>query len=335
MTRDAPRCGCPCSTSSPTRGSRPTWPSRRRRPAGTGSSSGTTSAGGSRSRPSADPWITLAAVAAATERLRLGPMVTPLARRRPGEARPRDRHARPAQRRAARPSASGSGGTGSAASTRGPARRSTIGSGPSMLDESLEILRAAWTGEPVHHHGEHYVVDGMRFLPRPRARRGPGLGRGLPGNRGRAAGGRYDGFFPVNLTAPDQLAEAVAGDRPARGPGRAIDVVAAVAPGVDPALRRRRRHLVLTDAEAEGHDPRRRARLHRRRTPTLTRSLVGDRPVRPLLAQDGSRLRPGRGARAAARSGPRDRATRGRTPAGPSAPPMPTTCVGSGRRSRG
>jgi alkanesulfonate monooxygenase SsuD/methylene tetrahydromethanopterin reductase-like flavin-dependent oxidoreductase (luciferase family) len=31
----------------------------------------------------ADPWITLAAVAAATERVRLGPMVTPLARRRP------------------------------------------------------------------------------------------------------------------------------------------------------------------------------------------------------------------------------------------------------------
>jgi alkanesulfonate monooxygenase SsuD/methylene tetrahydromethanopterin reductase-like flavin-dependent oxidoreductase (luciferase family) len=31
----------------------------------------------------ADPWITLAAVATATERLRIGPMVTPLARRRP------------------------------------------------------------------------------------------------------------------------------------------------------------------------------------------------------------------------------------------------------------
>lgn len=31
----------------------------------------------------ADPWITLATVAAATERIRLGPMVTPLARRRP------------------------------------------------------------------------------------------------------------------------------------------------------------------------------------------------------------------------------------------------------------
>src|ERR671920_2046415 len=31
----------------------------------------------------ADPWITLAAMATATQRIRLGPMVTPLARRRP------------------------------------------------------------------------------------------------------------------------------------------------------------------------------------------------------------------------------------------------------------
>src|SRR5436305_1185984 len=34
-------------------------------------------------RPVADPWIVLAAVATATERMRIGPLVTPVARRRP------------------------------------------------------------------------------------------------------------------------------------------------------------------------------------------------------------------------------------------------------------
>ena len=36
-------------------------------------------------REVADPWITLAAAATVTERLLLGPMVTPLARRRPAK----------------------------------------------------------------------------------------------------------------------------------------------------------------------------------------------------------------------------------------------------------
>lgn len=36
-----------------------------------------------RIRHVADPWISLAAIAAATEQVMLGPMVTPLARRRP------------------------------------------------------------------------------------------------------------------------------------------------------------------------------------------------------------------------------------------------------------
>lgn len=28
-----------------------------------------------------------------------------------------------------------------------------------MLDESPEILTAAWPGEPVHHRSEHHTVD--------------------------------------------------------------------------------------------------------------------------------------------------------------------------------
>jgi alkanesulfonate monooxygenase SsuD/methylene tetrahydromethanopterin reductase-like flavin-dependent oxidoreductase (luciferase family) len=78
-----------------------------------------------------------------------------------------------------------------------------------MLDESLQILTAAWSGEPVHHRGQHYTIDGVQFLPRPVQRPGvPVWIAGFPGNvkpLRRAAG--YDGFFPANLEHPDQLSE--------------------------------------------------------------------------------------------------------------------------------
>ena len=46
-----------------------------------------------------DPWICMAAIALATERLITGPLVTPIARRRPHKLAQGDRHARPAGRR--------------------------------------------------------------------------------------------------------------------------------------------------------------------------------------------------------------------------------------------
>jgi alkanesulfonate monooxygenase SsuD/methylene tetrahydromethanopterin reductase-like flavin-dependent oxidoreductase (luciferase family) len=110
-----------------------------------------------------------------------------------------------------------------------------------MLDESLEILAAAWSGTPVHHRGEHYTVDGMRFLPRPVQRPGvPVWVAGFPGNRRplrRAA--RYEGFFPVNLEHPDQLAELAAEvtalrQQAGKAGAEPYDVVAALPPGTDP-----------------------------------------------------------------------------------------------------
>ena len=52
-----------------------------------------------------------------------------------------------------------------------------------MLDQSLDILTAAWSGQPVHHHGPHHTVDGIQFLPRPVQRPGvPVWAAGLAGN---------------------------------------------------------------------------------------------------------------------------------------------------------
>jgi alkanesulfonate monooxygenase SsuD/methylene tetrahydromethanopterin reductase-like flavin-dependent oxidoreductase (luciferase family) len=188
----------------------------------------------------ADPWITLAAVAAATERVRLGPMVTPLARRRPVKvARETATLDRLSDGRLTLGVGLGSDQFGSEFSITGEElddrRRAQ------MLDESLDILAAAWSGEPVHHQGEHYTVDGMRFLPRPVQR--PGVPVWVAGFYGkprplrRAA--RYQGFMPVNLGHPDQLAQIVAdlsALRQAAGTAaQPYDVVAVLPPGSDPA----------------------------------------------------------------------------------------------------
>jgi alkanesulfonate monooxygenase SsuD/methylene tetrahydromethanopterin reductase-like flavin-dependent oxidoreductase (luciferase family) len=120
----------------------------------------------------ADPWITLAAVAAATRSVRLGPMVTPLARRRPVKvARETATLDRLSGGRLTLGVGLGSDQFGSEFSVTGeePDERRRA----QMLDESLDILTAAWLGEPVRHRGEHYIVDGMRFLPRPVQRTPP------------------------------------------------------------------------------------------------------------------------------------------------------------------
>ena len=67
------RWTCPTSRNSRTRRRSLPSPGTPRQPAGTGSSSGTTSTPSERCRvPMADPWVLLAAVAQATERIKLG-----------------------------------------------------------------------------------------------------------------------------------------------------------------------------------------------------------------------------------------------------------------------
>jgi alkanesulfonate monooxygenase SsuD/methylene tetrahydromethanopterin reductase-like flavin-dependent oxidoreductase (luciferase family) len=188
-------------------------------------------------REVADPWITLAAIATATERLRLGPMVTPLARRRPSKV---------ARETATLDLLSGGRltlgvGLGSnrfADELRATAEEVDDRLRGQMLDESLEILAAAWSGDPVYHHGRHYTVDGISFLPRPVQRPGvPVWAAGFPGNvkpLRRAA--RLDGFFPVNLEHPDQLADVVTTITDLRrGETTPYDIAVALPPGADPA----------------------------------------------------------------------------------------------------
>lgn len=188
-------------------------------------------------RQVADPWITLAAVAAATERVRLGPMVTPLPRRRPVKV---------ARETATLDVLSGGrlvmgvglGGDAFGAELSKTGEQLDDRTRGEMLDESLDIITGAWSGEPVQHRGRHYVVDDVQFLPRPVQPPGvPVWAAGFPGNVKpvrRAA--RYQGFVPVNLDHPDQLTEAVATLSGLRSdPAAPYDIAIGLPPGADVA----------------------------------------------------------------------------------------------------
>ena len=186
-------------------------------------------------RAVADPWITLAAIATATEKVTLGPMVTPLARRRPAKVA-RETATLDRLSRGRLILGVGLGSDRFAGEFSRTGEQLDDRARGEMLDEALEILTAAWSGEPVNHRGRHYLVDDVQFLPRPVQEPGiPVWVAAFPGNvkpLRRAA--RYDGFFPVNLENVDQFAQAVATVRDLRGDNPApYDIAVELPPGRD------------------------------------------------------------------------------------------------------
>ena len=189
----------------------------------------------------ADPQITLAAIASATERIRLGPMVTPLARRRPVKvARETATLDRLSNGRLTLGVGLGSDRFGSEYSITGEELDDRTRA--RMLDEALGILQAAWTGGPVRHRGEHYTIDTMRFLPRPVQH--PGVPIWVAGFYGKSKplrrALRYQGFFPVGVEHPEQLAEISAelrrlGRETRDGAAKPFDIAVELEPGSDPA----------------------------------------------------------------------------------------------------
>jgi len=196
-------------------------------------------------RPVVEPWIAMAAIAAATERIRFGPMVTPLPRRRPwklareaasldhlsngrlilgvGIGDPSEKFSR----------------FGEEADPRARAR---------MLDEGLEVLTGLWSGEPFSFQGEHYRIDEALLLPRPlqQPRIPIWVGGTWPRKPSFRRAARCDGVFPGslhgNLTL-DELREMrayiqahrttdepfdvmVGGDVPFDAPARAREIMA-------------------------------------------------------------------------------------------------------------
>jgi alkanesulfonate monooxygenase SsuD/methylene tetrahydromethanopterin reductase-like flavin-dependent oxidoreductase (luciferase family) len=169
--------------------------------------------------PVIDPWVALAAAAVATERINLGPMVTPLPRRRPTKVA---RETATLDHLSAGrlilgvgigwPPDVDFGNFGDAADNRIRG---------AQLDEGLELLESLWSGNVVDHRGTHYTALNARFLPRPQQQpRIPiwvgGMWPRKPAFR-RAA--RFDGVFPIAVgetlddgaaMTPEMLSDVVA-----------------------------------------------------------------------------------------------------------------------------
>lgn len=152
-------------------------------------------------QPFGDPWMLLTAAALATSRLKLGPLVTPVARRRPEQL----------ARQVATLDALSAGRVIFGAGLGGPIEDEFGSFGDTTdpvvlaqrLDEGLELLSRYWSGETVDHDGTHYRVRQTALLPatvqRPRP---PVWIAGYWPNRApmrRAA--RWDGAVPLFTSA--------------------------------------------------------------------------------------------------------------------------------------
>jgi len=180
-----------------------------------------------------DPWVLLGAMAVRTSTVRLGALVTPVARRRPQKL---------AKEIITVDHLSGGRvivgvGLGAPAEDEFTA----FGDDPdarvraARLDEGLEILDALFRGGPVTHRGEHFVVDADLHPPSVQQPRPPVWVAGRwPNRRPWERAARWDGVMPIadGDLQPDQLAEVVEACGGVR-PG--FDVVATAVEGVEPA----------------------------------------------------------------------------------------------------
>lgn len=167
--------------------------------------------------PVADPWIVLAAIAVNTARIRLGPMITPLARRRPWKLA---RETVTLDHLSAGRLILGVGlGARSNAEFKAFGDEGHPKVRAAMLDEGLEVLTGLWRGEAFSYQGEYYQIEETQFRPPPvQSPRIPIWVAGTwPNKRPFRRAARWDGVFPLGagqshleMMAPDEMKEVAA-----------------------------------------------------------------------------------------------------------------------------
>jgi alkanesulfonate monooxygenase SsuD/methylene tetrahydromethanopterin reductase-like flavin-dependent oxidoreductase (luciferase family) len=166
----------------------------------------------------ADPWVTLSAIASATERIRIGPMVTPLSRRRVQKV----------ARETATLDLLSSGrltfGIGLGSENNGELEPFGEVTDPreraALLDEGMDRLARFWSDE-------------FRPAPLQQPRIPVWVAGRWPRKRPIERAVRWDGFFPIQLPGPDALTEIAGKVRELRGGLDGFDLVVEHPPGSD------------------------------------------------------------------------------------------------------
>jgi alkanesulfonate monooxygenase SsuD/methylene tetrahydromethanopterin reductase-like flavin-dependent oxidoreductase (luciferase family) len=160
-----------------------------------------------------DAWVTLGAMAARTERVRLGTLLTPPSRRRPwklaSETITLDRLS---NGRAVISVGLGALDTGFANVGEQTDRRVRA----QLLDESLDLLQHFWSGQPFSYSGRHYQVewDNVRWNPAlVQSPRIPIWVVGIwPSTTSFQRALRYDGLLPARRNADGSFASVTPDD---------------------------------------------------------------------------------------------------------------------------
>ncbi|RAY15055.1 LLM class flavin-dependent oxidoreductase [Actinomadura craniellae] len=150
-----------------------------------------------------DPWVLLTVAATATERIRLGPLVTAVARRRPGTLA---RQTTSLDRLSGGRLVFGAGLGFTLEAEYGtwgePVRPREVAQ---RLDEGLAVLAGLWSGERVDFHGEHLTAADVTFHPTPVQRPRPPvwIGCNWPNRPPLRRAARWDGVAPMVFNPQD------------------------------------------------------------------------------------------------------------------------------------
>jgi alkanesulfonate monooxygenase SsuD/methylene tetrahydromethanopterin reductase-like flavin-dependent oxidoreductase (luciferase family) len=155
--------------------------------------------------PFVDPWIALAGIACNTEKIRFGPLVTPLPRRRPWKV----------AREAITLDHLSKGrvilGVGLGAPPNVEfdwfGEESDVKIRAEQLDESLDIITGLWTGESFSYSGNHFNLHEMTFLPKAKQKGGIPIwvGGGYPHSAPFRRAAKFSGVAPVHANWPEPL----------------------------------------------------------------------------------------------------------------------------------